>query len=296
MRIGLVDVDGHNFPNLALMKLSAWHKRRGDTVEFADPVEGRYDKVYMSKVFTFSQDCPDRYNCEVIRAGTGYRDYETILSEEIEHTCPDYSLYGVSEAYGFLTRGCVNRCPWCIVPHKEGDIRTHADIGEFLDGRKRAVLLDNNVLATTWGLTQIEKIIRMGIRVDFNQGLDARKIARTPEIAELLSRVKWIRYLRMAYDSRTMQDDVHKAVELLRGFGMPTRRLFFYVLIRNDLEDALGRIRELKALGCQPFAQPYRDFEHDLKPSREQWQLAYWCNYKPLFYSADYEEYRKSQT
>ena len=112
MRIGLVDVDGHNFPNLALMKLSAWHKRRGDTVEFADPVAGRYDKIYMLMVFTFSRDCTDRYDCEVVRAGTGYRDYATMLPEEIEHICPDYSLYGVKEAYGFLTRGCVNRCPW----------------------------------------------------------------------------------------------------------------------------------------------------------------------------------------
>ena len=296
MRIGLVDVDGHNFPNLALMKLSAWHKFRGDTVEFADPAAGHYDKVYMSKVFTFSKDCTDRYDCEIVRAGTGYRDYATVLSEEIEHVCPDYSLYGVGEAYGFLTRGCVNCCPWCIVPHKEGGIRAHADIGEFLDGRKRAVLLDNNVLASEWGLTQIEKIIRMGIRVDFNQGLDARRIARTPEIAALLARVRWIRFLRMAYDSRAMQDDVHKAIELLKRCGMPARKLFFYVLVRHDIEDALERIRELKVLGCQPFAQPYRDFEHDLKPSREQWRLAYWCNCKPLFYSVDYEEYRKSQT
>ena len=97
MRIGLVDVDGHNFPNIALMKLSAWHKRRGDTVEFADPAVRRYDKVYMSKVFTFSRDCTDRYDCEVVRAGTGYRDYATMLPEEIEHICPDYSLYGVPE-------------------------------------------------------------------------------------------------------------------------------------------------------------------------------------------------------
>ena len=195
MRIGLVDVDGHNFPNIALMKLSAWHKRRGDTVEFADPAVRRYDKVYMS-----------------------------------------------------------------------------------------------------WGLMQIEKIVRMGIRVDFNQGLDARRIARTPEIAALLARVKWIRFLRMAYDSRAMQDDVHKAIELLRKHGVPARKLFLYVLIRDDTEDALGRIRELKALGCQPFAQPYRDFEHEGKPSREQWRLAYWCNRKPLFYSVGYEEYRKKRT
>ena len=269
MRIGLVDVDGHNFPNIALMKLSAWHKRRGDTVEFTDPAARRYDKVYMSKVFTFSRDCTDRYDCEVVRAGTGYRDYATILPEEIEHICPDYSLYGVKEAYGFLTRGCVNRCSWCVVPHKEGEVRAHADIEEFLDGHKHAVLLDNNVLASEWGLMQIEKIVRMDIRVDFNQGLDARRIARTPEIAALLARVKWIRFLRMAYDSRAMQDDVHKAIELLRKHGVPARRLFFYVLIRDDTEDALGRIRELKALGCQPFAQPYRDFGHEGKPSRE---------------------------
>ena len=90
--------------------------------------------------------------------------------------------------------------------------------------------------------------------------------------------------------------DVHKAIELLCKHGVPARKLFFYVLIRDDTEDALGRIRELKALGCQPFAQPYRDFEHEGKPSREQWRLAYWCNRKPLFYSVDYEEYRKKRT
>ena len=133
------------------------------------------------------------------------------------------------------------------MPHKEGEVRAHADIEEFLDGRKRAVLLDNNVLASEWGLMQIEKIVRMGIRVDFNQGLDARRIARTPEIAALLARVKWIRFLRMAYDSRAMQDDVHKAIELLRKHGVPARKLFFYVLIWDDTEEALGRIRELKA-------------------------------------------------
>lgn len=131
MRIGLVDIDGHNFPNLALMKLSAWHKSQGDSVEFADPMFGRYDRVYMSKVFTFTPDCPDIYHCEVIRGGTGFRDYTTVLPGEIEHICPDYSLYGVNEAYGFLTRGCPNRCPWCIVPHKEGAIRPASPLREF---------------------------------------------------------------------------------------------------------------------------------------------------------------------
>ena len=291
MRIGLVDVDGHNFPNLALMKLSAWHKCRGDTVEFADPAARRYDKVYMSKVFTFSRDCTDRYDCEVVRAGTGYRDYATILPEEIEHICPDYSLYGVKEAYGFLTRGCVNRCSWCVVPHKEGEVRAHADIEEFLDGRKRAVLLDNNVLASEWGLMQIEKIVRLGVRVDFNQGLDARRIARNPELAELLARVRWLRFLRMAYDSHAVQEDVYNAVKLLVKCGLSPRKLFFYVLVHDDIGDALERIRELKALGCVPFAQPYRDFTGGTKPSREAWRLAYWCNNKRLFNAMDFADY-----
>ncbi len=288
MRIGLVDVDGRGFPNLVLMKLAAWHKARGDTVEFADPEAGRYDKVYMSKVFTHSPDCRDEYPCEVVRGGTGYRDYATVLPEEVEHTCPDYSLYGVGEAYGFLTRGCPNRCPWCVVPRKEGGIRPHADIEEFLAGRRRAVLLDNNVLASDWGLVQIGKIVRLGIRVDFNQGLDARRIARDPEVAELLARVRWLRFLRMAYDTNALRDDVHRAVELLGRCGIPPRKLFFYVLVRDDIDEALRRIRELKALGCVPFAQPYRDFTGGTKPSREAWRLAYWCNNKRLFNAMDF--------
>ena len=291
MRIGLVDVDGRGFPNLVLMKLAAWHKARGDTVEFADPEAGRYDKVYMSKVFTHSPDCRDEYPCEVVRGGTGYRDYATVLPEEVEHTCPDYSLSGVGEAYGFLTRGCPNRCPWCVVPRKEGGIRPHADIEEFLAGRRRAVLLDNNVLASDWGLVQIGKIVRLGIRVDFNQGLDARRIARDPEVAELLARVRWLRFLRMAYDTNALRDDVHRAVELLGRCGIPPRKLFFYVLVRDDIDEALRRIRELKALGCVPFAQPYRDFTGGTKPSREAWRLAYWCNNKRLFNAMDFADY-----
>lgn len=161
MRIGIVDVDGHHFPNLALMKLSAWHKSEGDSVEFADAMFGSYDRVYMSKVFTFTPDCSDYYPCEVVKAGTGYRDYTTTLPESIEHMCPDYSLYGVDEAYGFLTRGCPNHCPWCIVPHKEGSIRPASPIREFIGNKRRAVLLDNNVLASDFGLEQIEEIANL---------------------------------------------------------------------------------------------------------------------------------------
>jgi len=132
----------------------------------------------------------------------------------------------------------------------------------------------------------------LGVRVDFNQGLDVRRIARNPELAELLARVRWLRFLRMAYDSCAVQEDVHNAVELLVKCGLSPRKLFFYVLVRDDIGDALERIRELKALGCVPFAQPYRDFSGDAKPSREAWRLAYWCNNKRLFNAMDFADYK----
>lgn len=260
-------------------------------MEFADPMIGQYDRVYQSKVFTFTPDYPHAFTCEVVRAGTGYRDYATVLPEEIEHTCPDYGLYDYPAALGFLTRGCVNRCPWCVVPNKEGMLRKNAGIEEFLAGRRKAVLLDNNVLASEWGLRQIEKIIRLGVRVDFNQGLDARQIARNPDIAELLSRVKWLRYIRMAYDSQAVRDDVHKAIEMLMKYGIKPAKMFFYVLVR-DVDDALSRIEELSALGCQPFAQPYRDYDNNISPTNEQKRLARWCNRKAVFITVKYKDYK----
>ena len=120
MKIGLIDVDG-KMPNLALMKLSAWHKERGDDVDLTMPVlAAGYDKVYMSKVFTWSDmPClPD--NAEV--GGTGC-DLHKTLPDEIEHLCPDYLLYKMDYSMGFLTRGCIRKCEFCFVPEKEGNIR-----------------------------------------------------------------------------------------------------------------------------------------------------------------------------
>ncbi|GHU50799.1 hypothetical protein FACS1894200_10480 [Spirochaetia bacterium] len=115
MRIGLIDVDGHNFPNLALMKLSAYHKSQGDTVEWYYPL-GDYDNVFASKVFTFT-GWP-QVNHTVTRGGSGY-DLAVKLDEDIEHVFPDYSLYGINDtAYGYLTRGCPRHCGFCIVENK----------------------------------------------------------------------------------------------------------------------------------------------------------------------------------
>ena len=157
MRVGLIDVDGHNFPSLPLMKLSAWHKQQGDNVEWYNPLTAWInppDKVYMSKVFTFTPDYQHPVcGGEIIKGGTGY-NYPSggdPLPPEIEHIYPDYSLYPdlcKNTAYGFLTRGCPRGCDFCIVGKKEGRCAVKvADLSEFWNGQKNIVLLDPNMFA-----------------------------------------------------------------------------------------------------------------------------------------------------
>lgn len=288
MKIGLVDVDGHRFPNLALMKISAFHKQNGDCPEFAVPMFGKYELVYMSKVFTNTPDYLYSFNCEIQKGGTGYKDYG-VLPPAIEHITPDYSLYGIDYAMGFLTRGCPNSCSWCIVPKKEGSIRKNAEINEFIADKKKVVLLDNNILASDWGLCQIEECIKLGIKVDFNQGLDVRLIAGDKYIIKLLSHVKYINYLRVACDTKTQLPYIKQAVNELKNVGIKPYRIFVYTLIR-DFYDSIYRIEELKRLGVKPFAQPYLDFD---KPNIKQWQkdLANWTNKKSVFYSCEFKDF-----
>lgn len=292
MKVGLIDVDGHHFPNLALMKLSSWHKSQGDTVEFVNYFE-HYDIVYKSKVFTFTPDDTTAINADkIVCAGTGYKNYTDVLPDHIEHMCPDYRIYQYDKAIGFLTRGCPNKCQWCVVPGKEGDIRENADISEFIGTFKQAVLLDNNVLASNWGLYQIEKMIAQKIKVDFNQGLDARIIAQDRGIAKMLSSVRWSRYIRMAYDHTNYSDAVHGAIENLQKFGVSTSKMFFYVLAREDLKDAECRVLELDYMGCVPFAMPYRDFDSGKIITEEHRHFARWVNHRATFKSCTFEEYK----
>ena len=291
MRIGLIDVDS-KMPNLALMKLSAYHKSQGDSVEWYDPLLSNCDKVYASKVFTFTPDY-DYYPDNVIKGGTGYgtikRQRVNERTDSWGNTCPDYSLYNTSCSYGFLTRGCPNNCAWCIVPDKEGDIRAESDIEDFLRHDK-AVLLDNNVLAHEHGLAQIEKIARLGVKVDFNQGLDARLIDK--DIAKLLASVKWLKPIRLACDSQAMKAHVGKAVELLREAGATPKAYFCYMLVK-DVEEAHDRSEFLRGLKVDPFAQPYRDFDNNTPPTLEQKDFARWVNHKAVWKTVKWENYKQ---
>jgi hypothetical protein len=287
-KIGLLDIDGHNYPNLALMKLSAYHKMKGDRVEFATMFE-HYDIIYKSKVFTWTPDNDYAYNTDATMVGgTGYGLNDLWLCGDVDSMRPDYSLYNCQHAYGFLTRGCIRKCSWCIVPKKEGNIRPYADIDDFIGGYKSAVLMDNNVLAHDHGLGQIEKIIRRGIRIDFNQGLDARLI--TDNVSDLLKRVKWIDGIRLACDSMASIEPVRKAIESLRWANYHGR-ISVYVLVK-DVGDALERIRFLKGMKVDPFAQAYRDFDKNNEPTIEQKNLCRWVDHKATFKSIKWDEYQ----
>ena len=201
-RIGLIDVDSRNFPNLALMKISAYHKAQGDEVGWYMPFDDRYDRVYMSKVFSFTPDFLDCINAdEVIKGGTGYaislvdgrevfdKSKDLNLPHEIEHIYPDYSLYPECKdtAYGFLTRGCPRGCGFCIVGKKEGmkSVKV-ANLDEFWRGQKNIVLYDPNILACRDWKDLLQQLIDSKAMVDINQGFDIRMMSE--DIAQYISR------------------------------------------------------------------------------------------------------------
>jgi len=286
MKIGLIDVDSHNFPNLALMKISAYHKAKGHDVEFAT-MFNHYDLIYKSKIFSWTIDPEYAYNCDgYMYGGTGYKIVNSSLPDKINNVCPDYSLYNCKHAYGFLTRGCIRKCSWCIVPKKEGWIRDENDIEDFISDKKSAILMDNNVLACEHGIRQIEKIIKLGIKIDFNQGLDARLI--DDSMARLLTKVKWIRFMRMACDSLEQMKDIEKAVQLIRKYRKP--EIFVYMLVK-DFDDAMERAIFLKDLGVDPFAQAFRDFNNS-EPTQEQKNFCRWVNHKAIFKTVLWEDYK----
>lgn len=281
MKIALYDVDSHHFPNLPLMKLSAWHKAQGDAVEWWSK-SGSYDRVYLSKVFdeTYTPDAPMPKNAaEIVKGGTGY-GLENCLPDEIEHIYPDYTLYPEltrDTAYGFLTRGCPRRCPFCLVSKKEGrQAKMVADLSEFWNGQKHIKLLDPNLLACPEHPALLEQLAASGAYVDFTQGLDARLLT-TDNIA-VLNRVKKSN-IHFAWDYMSESAEVLKGLELYAK--LTNRKLHgnygtVYCLTNygTTMEENLYRVETLDRMGYNPYIMVY-DKPH---APRELRQLQRWCN------------------
>lgn len=294
-KIDLMAVDS-NYPNLALMKISAFHKQNGNNVEWYNPFDN-YDKLYMAKVFTFTPDYKyfiSNIKGEAIRGGTGY-DIHSYLPKEIDRIQPDYSIYPSIDkrtAYGFLTRGCPNKCKWCIVPKKEGKISPYMDVEEIaVEGRNKLILMDNNILANDYGLQQIEKIVRLGLKVDFNQGLDARLV--TEDIAKLLAKVKWIKRIRFGCDTQGQIAECERATSLIDKYGYHGE-YFFYCILLDDFKESFSRVNHWRDKGKKflPHCQPYRDLNNP-RQIIPQWQkdLASWADKKWVFRSCEFKDF-----
>lgn len=307
MKIGLIDVDGHNFPNIPLMKLSAWHKKQGDTVEWYEPMfTGHCDRVYMSKVFSFTPDyewCIDAD--EIIQGGSGYAislndgkevydgSKDVPLSYEIEHIYPDYSLYGITDtAYGFLTRGCPRGCSFCHVEAKEGRAsRKVADLNEFWDGQKNIVLCDPNILACKQWKELLQQLIDSKAWVDFNQGLDIRLM--TEEKAEMLKRIK-VKNLHFAFDRYEDKEKILPKFAMFKALtGFDHRKLIVYVLCNYNttFEQDLDRIYALKELGYDPYVMLYN--KENIPKGHRLKKLQRWVNNRFVFAKCEtFEEYQ----
>lgn len=296
MKVLLIDIDS-KIPNLALMKISAWHKSQGDEV-FLNSMDGAPDKVYASSVFTKSRTKRNIvdivYNGiihpKAITGGPGY-DIKKKLPAKIEAMPPDYELYPHKEAYNVTSRGCIRKCGFCIVPEKEGRIRQVATIGEIVKpDSDKLVLLDNNLLASPKAIDSLKEIIERKLKVNINSGIDIRLV--TEENAALLAKVDFYtlsfnsRYLTLAFDHIGYESAVRRGVEALNKAGIPSYKLQCYVLIGYDStpEDDLERVNILRSLKVSPFAMPYVKTPYTKAFSR-------WVNYH-VYKACEFKDYR----
>lgn len=298
MRIALHDAEKDHmkrktFPNLALMKLSAYHKAQGDTVEWWEPML-HYDRVYSSKVFDFTPENP-YLPPNTIRGGTGYRDIPLIhkLEDDVENSYPDYSIYPQCDyAIGYLTRGCPRKCRWCVVPDKEGNIQPYRTWQEVVrPDTKKLTLLDNNILASEHGIHQLIELGSTDYKVDLNQGMDARLV--TPEIAKILARIRWQEYIRFSCDSLEQLESIDRAVALLHENGVKTYRVFIYLLVTKDLEDASERVERLKKHETLTiYAQAERNESKGIVPNEIQKEFAQRYIFKGIYRKETWHEYQ----
>lgn len=308
MKIGLIDVDGHNFPNIPLMKISAWHKSQDDSVEWYDPMfSDEKDIVYMSKVFSFTEDYLFPIKAKkIIKGGSGYcislingkevydgsKDNE--LPYEIEHIYPDYSIYEITDtAYGFLSRGCPRGCSFCHVEAKEGRAsRKVADLSEFWNGQKNIVLCDPNILACKQWKDLLQQLIDSKAWVDINQGLDIRLM--TEEKAEMIKQIK-TKNIHFAWDRYEDKEKILPKFKMFKEItGINYRKLTVFVLCNFDttLKEDLERIYTLRDIGFNPYVMLYN--KEQIPKGHELRKLQRWVNNRIIFNSCrNFEDYMK---
>ena len=308
MKIGLIDVDGHNYPNLPLMKLSAWHKSQGDSVEWYEPLtSGHMDRVYLSKVFSFTKDYPYAIDAdEIIRGGSGYairyengreiydKSADRELPFEIEHIYPDYEIYPEytkDTAYGFLSRGCPRNCAFCHVGAKEGRCSVKAaDLAEFWRGQKNIVLCDPNILACRERNDLLKQLIDSKAHVDFNQGLDIRLV--NDEVIGLIRQLK-VKRVHFAWDKYSEKELIVPKFRMFKEMtGWHFNKLIVYVLVNFDstFEQDMERVYILRDLGYLPYIMVY-DKEHTGSKDDVR-RLQRWVNNRFIFRSVlRFEDY-----
>lgn len=287
MNIGLLDVDGHNFPNFALMKISAWHKARGDNVEWALPMFGQYHRVYKSKIFTFTPDEPTDWHCEVIKGGTGY-DIRSRLADEIESsTLMDYSIYPQYQfSIQFFSRGCLRSCPFCLVREKEGYIHPVEPV-ELNPNGKWIEVLDNNFFANPEWKSAIQYLLKARQPVNLH-GVDVRIMDE--EQAYWLNRLHLRRSIHIAWDLPQI-DLTNKLREVTRY--IKPYKLMCYILIgfNSTVEQDMYRIERCRELGIKPYVMPYRDFQNKEQPTQYAKDLAQYVNKPMIFKSCRFADF-----
>jgi hypothetical protein len=254
MRIAIHDSEqdsmrNKTFPNFAIMKIAAYHKQRGDSVEWFDK-EKRYDKVYSSKCFDFTPINP-HLPPDTIKGGTGYGLFGK-LPAKIDVCKPDYSIYPACDyAIGFITRGCPNSCDFCTVPRKEGGIQPCGNWQMLVrSDTNKLLLLDNNILASDYGIRQLAELADSDYSVDLNQGMDICRISE--DIVQILAKMKWIRFIRFSCDNDSKLPYFGFMAELFLKYGISLSRVFIYVLVRENLESADFRVQSLHRI-CKSF-------------------------------------------
>lgn len=292
--VGLIDVDSHNFPNLALMKISAWCKQNGQEVKWYDHSDDiQYDVVYQSKIFddTYSKDITFTPRANVIiKGGTGY-GLDNHLPDEIEHIMPDYSLYGITDtAYGFLTRGCPRHCGFCIVGDKEG-LCSHkvADLSEWWNGQSKIELLDPNLLACKDRMELLDQLIESKAMVNVNQGFDIR--LTNEEIAHKIGQMR-VKRIHFAWDDpkQDLTSYFKNFHEWYKRKSFTTKVVYILTNYNSTMEENLFRIYTVRDLHYDPYVMVYD------KPNapKEVKALQRWCNCKMIFRKcSDFNDYMK---